>query len=37
MEDIRTLADACARQLGASVLSVEEYDSDAAIFRVSDG
>lgn len=37
MENIYPLADACARQLGASVLSVEEYDSDMSILRVSDG
>ena len=31
------LADACAQNLGACALSVEEYDSDVAILRLTDG
>ena len=31
------LADACAQNLGTCALSVEEYDSDVAILRLTDG
>ena len=36
-DTLYALADACAQNLGTCALSVEEYDSDVAILRLTDG